>query len=69
MSKIDGRYYQKEVKKAMRDLGPAKLPAIKEKLAQNNLKLDETQILQAIDALGVQVRKINTYGFYVLNAF
>lgn len=69
MAKIDGRYYQREVKVALKALGPAKLPAIKAKLAESKVNLDETQILEAISALGQQVRHIQSYKLYVLNPF
>ena len=69
MAAINGRYYQREVKKALKDLGPAKLPAIKAKLAESKVELDETQILEAIEAMGQQVRHIQTYKLYVLNPF
>lgn len=67
MARIHGNFYQNDVKAALRYFGPLTMQQIKGKLELRNVKLDETQILDALDTLikGKYVRK-GTEGLYVL---
>jgi len=69
MGKVNGTYYQNEVKKAMKTIGPAKLQAIVAEVVRQGTKVDDTQVLEAIESLKGQVRYIQTYKTYVLNSF
>lgn len=69
MGKINGTFYQREVKKAMQATGPAKLQAIVAEVVKQGTKIDDTQVLEAIESLKNQVRYIQTYKLYVLNPF
>ena len=49
---IDGNFYRNDVRGVLRSsTGGLKLQQIKEKLAARNIKLDETQILEALESL------------------
>lgn len=48
---ISGTFYTNDIKGALRMFGVMSVIEIKEKLALRNIKLDETQILDALELL------------------
>ena len=47
---IDGNFYRNDIRTVLK-AGPMKVAQIKSKLAARNIKLDETQILDALNAM------------------
>ena len=51
MSRINGVFYSHDVKRALQYFGPMNIQQIKAKLAMIDVKVDDTQVLEAVERL------------------
>ena len=64
---ISGTFYTNDIRYIMHDSGPLTVAEIKTKLLGRNVKLDEAQILEAIDVLmhNKQIQRSTVAGKFV----
>ena len=63
---IDGNFYRNDIRLVLK-AGPMKLQQIKAKLEARSVKLDEMQILEALDGLIKARTVVRSEGKYALN--
>lgn len=65
---IDGNFYRNDIRLVLK-AGPMKVAQIKAKLVARNVKLDETQILDALNAMIRSRIVVRTDGKFALVTF
>ena len=65
---IDGNFYRNDIRTVLKQ-GPLKVVQIKSKLEARNIKLDETQILQALEGMIKSRIVVRSEGKFALVTF
>ena len=65
---IDGNFYRNDIRTVLKN-GPLKVAQIKSKLDARNIKLDETQILQALEGMIKSRIVVRSEGKFALVTF